>query len=112
MNKRAVGTEYEGKAAAYLESQGYHILARNYRCRLGEIDLIAQDGDYLVFCEVKYRKNKAYGYPSEAVTLSKQRTIRLVAQWYLKDSHCEGTYFRFDVIAILGDQLEHIRNAF
>ena len=56
MNKRKTGTAYEKKAAAYLKEKGYHILKRNYRCPLGEIDLIAEENGYLVFIEVKYRR--------------------------------------------------------
>ncbi len=57
MNKRLVGSRYEQEAAEYLKSLGYRILMMNYRCLLGEIDIVAMDGDTLVFCEVKYRKN-------------------------------------------------------
>lgn len=113
MNKRSVGTEYEKKAAACLEKQGYRILERNYRCRLGEIDIIAESEGYLVFIEVKYRRNAETGYGYEAVDLRKQQRIIRAASWYMKqhgisqDKPC-----RFDVVSFLGEQVTLIRNAF
>ena len=74
-NRRQIGTKEEALAAAFLEKQGYQILERNFRCRLGEIDLIARDGSTLVFVEVKYRKNADFGTPAEAVNRKKQLTI-------------------------------------
>ena len=73
MNKRQLGTVYEQKAAAYLQQQGYEILECNFRCRLGEIDIIAREGGYLCFVEVKYRSGDGYGSPLEAVGVYKQR---------------------------------------
>ena len=70
-NQREKGAYWEQKAGAYLESIGYEILEYNFRCRMGEIDIIARDGDYLVFCEVKYRAGTGKGYPAEAVDLKK-----------------------------------------
>lgn len=112
-NRRRVGTTYEELAAKYLERRGYQILERNYRCRLGEIDLIAREGNTLVFLEVKYRKTGAYGSPAEAVTFAKQRTICRVADYYrITHGISERQPCRFDVVAILGGQIEVIRNAF
>ena len=67
MNKRLVGSAHEEQAAAFLRGQGMQILFRNYRCRVGEIDLIARDGDTLVFIEVKYRYSDRYGWGEEHV---------------------------------------------
>ena len=64
-NKRRTGTEYERRAGAYLEERGYEILEYNFRCRMGEIDIIARDGEYLVFCEVKYRLDARSGHPAQ-----------------------------------------------
>lgn len=111
-NKRAVGTAYEDRAAEFLKENGLTILERNYRNRRGEIDIVARDGIYLVFCEVKYRKNAAYGYPAEAVTPHKQHIITEVAKYYLLTHQQMNSYVRFDVIAILGDSIDWIRNAF
>lgn len=112
MNKREIGTQKERLAAEYLRSQGMQILEQNFRCRMGEIDVIAIDGDALVFAEVKYRRNDRYGSPLEAVNFRKQNTIRKVAEYYLLCRHVEHMPVRFDVIGILGDRLEYIRNAF
>lgn len=113
MNKRAVGTSYEKKVGAFLEQQGYQILEYNYRCRTGEIDIIARDGAYLVFVEVKYRKNAGAGSPFEAVDARKQRVISKVASYYcLTHGVGETIPCRFDVAAVLGEEIELIKNAF
>ena len=85
MNKRKTGQEQEAKAACFLKTQGYQILEQNYRCKRGEIDLVAREGQYLVFVEVKYRSTNESGLPEEAVDLRKQRQISRVAAWYLTE---------------------------
>lgn len=113
MNRRAEGSAYEKRAAQYLEEHGYEILSYNYRCRQGEIDLIAQDGAYLAFVEVKYRKDARGGYGSEAVGLQKQRRIINTARWYLaQHGRDEDTPCRFDVVSFLGEQITLIKDAF
>lgn len=112
-NKRKIGGRYEAVAARYLERQGLRILEQNYRCRSGEIDLIAGDGHYLVFVEVKYRANRRNGEPAEAVNDYKQQHIRRAAQHYLYSHRYEtDTPCRFDVIGILGEEVQWIRDAF
>lgn len=111
-NKRAVGARYEKQACEYLEKQGYQILMCNYRCKCGEIDIIAKDGDYLVFCEVKYRKNGKKGNPLEAVTPAKQRTISRCAMTYMLSHGFAEVPCRFDVVGILDDEITLIKNAF
>lgn len=112
-NKRQIGSHFEEKAAACLQKRGWKILERNYRCRQGEIDLICWDGRYLVFVEVKYRKNSAFGMPAEAVDARKQHRIRESAQFYLNSRrYPEDTPCRFDVVAILGNWVEVISDAF
>ena len=102
-NQRTVGSRYEQEAAAFLNQKGLDIVEKNYRCRVGEIDLIARDGETLVFCEVKYRYNGGAGDPAAAVDYRKQQTIFRVAQWYLRQRHLpEDTPCRFDVVAITG----------
>ena len=91
-NTRSTGSCYERKAADYLKQQGLFILRYNYRCRFGEIDLIARDGEYLVFVEVKYRKDNSSGYSLAAVNPAKP---------------C-----RFDVAGIDGDEIHWVKNAF
>ena len=112
MNRREKGCQYEELAARYLISEGYQILERNYRIRSGEIDLIARDGAYLVFVEVKYRKNEESGSPLEAVDWRKQRTIIKVARYYLYHMHYGEIPCRFDVVGICGDKIQHIKDAF
>lgn len=113
MNRRQIGTEYETLAAEYLKSQGYELVERNFRCRLGEIDIIAKDHSYLCFVEVKYRINEMHGTAVEAVVRRKQRIITKVA-WYYLLTHGgnEWTPCRFDVIAIEGDKVTLYQNAF
>ncbi len=112
-NKRKTGAEYEEKAAAWLEKQGMRILERNYRCRQGEIDLIAMDGRYLVFVEVKYRKDLQSGHPAEAVDVKKQKKIARSAMYYCMERKIsQDQPYRFDVVSILGDETEHIKDAF
>lgn len=73
MNRRKEGAYYENLVAEYLKTQGYEILEKNYRCRIGEIDLIAKEGETLVFVEVKYRRDDKMGNPKEAVDRKKQK---------------------------------------
>lgn len=112
-NRRAQGTAYEEKAAGWLETAGLKILEKNYRCRRGEIDLIATDGKYLVFIEVKYRSSVGSGHPAEAVHAGKQRRIAEAALCYCYEHKIpENRPCRFDVVSILGDEIMHIKNAF
>lgn len=111
-NNRTVGADYEKIVGSYLEDKGYTILEYNYRCKLGEIDLIAKYGDTLVFCEVKYRKNVSKGHPLEAVGRKKQRTISNCAIWYITQHQIVNSSMRFDVIGILKDEVFHIEQAF
>ena len=96
-----------------MEEKGYKIIERNFRCRTGEIDIIAMDGRYLCFIEVKYRNSTVNGFPEEAVTKNKQHIIYRVAMFYLKkngigfESPC-----RFDVVSILDEKITLYKNAF
>ena len=114
MNKRTVGSETEARASEYLMSQGLRIVVKNYRCRLGEIDLIAAEPDgTVVFAEVKYRRTNASGYPEEAVDFRKQETIRRAALWYLTEHRLSPeSPMRFDVIAIDSTEIRWHKNAF
>ena len=117
MNKRRVGSVYEEKAAEYLEKNGYRILKRNFRCRRGEIDLIASGKEgadsVLVFIEVKYRLSDSIGRPEEAVTPLKMKNICRTTDYYrICNGIPEDRTCRFDVIAIQGDNLRHYKNAF
>ena len=113
INNRKTGSRYETVASEYLENLGMTILERNFRTPSGEIDIIARDGDYLVFVEVKYRKNAAKGYALEAINPKKQSRIRKTALQYIYSGKVSGfTPMRFDCIGITGNQLHYIKNAF
>lgn len=100
----------EALAVAHLKARGYDILERNYRAVRGEIDLIAQDGDFIVFVEVKTRRSLKFGLPQTAVTTQKQRQISKVALAYLQAKNRFDTPCRFDVIAIhLSPRLELLK---
>jgi putative endonuclease len=115
-NLRAKGTVGEDAAVEYLSKKGYRILERNFRFERGEIDIIAEDRDVLVFAEVKARRSKAFGEPHEAVTGQKQRQIRKVAEGYLFMHEINDRECRFDIIAVhyKGSTItiEHFENAF
>ena len=97
----------ETLAGEHLRRRGYEILARNYRARRGEIDIVAQDGEFTVFVEVKTRRSLKFGLPQSAVTWQKQRQISKVALAYLQDRNLLDAPCRFDVIAIhLSPRLE------
>ena len=110
--RRARGAEGEARAAAWYEAAGYRVLARNWRCADGEIDLVVSDGRCVVFCEVKSRASDAFGLPAEAVTRTKQIRLRRLAARWLQESGVRSRDLRFDVAAILGDELELIEDAF
>lgn len=112
-NNRETGSRHETQAAVFLTEQGYEILERNYRCRKGEIDLIAKEQGYLVFIEVKYRSSGYSGDPAEAVDMKKRRRIAGAAGYYLMThGYGEDTPCRFDVVAILGDEVRVVQDAF
>lgn len=112
-NNRKTGSHYEQRVAAFLEKKGFEIVERNFRCRFGEIDLIARDGAYLVFIEVKYRKTPNAGSALEAINFKKRKQIYRVAEFYLyKNRYPENTPCRFDAAGIDGENLTYIRNAF
>lgn len=111
-NNRQVGDAQETRAAFELQKLGYRILERNFRCKIGEIDIIALHKGYLVFVEVKYRKNARTGYAAEAVTWKKQQNISRVADYYIR-MHCRKIpSCRFDVAAIDGETFTVYENAF
>ena len=112
LNKRQIGNEYESLACEYLEQEGLQILVRNYRVKIGEIDIIALDEEELVFIEVKYRKNTDFGGAGYAIPRKKQQIIRRVAQWYMNQFHIHPDSFcRFDAVLIDGMEVTHIKNA-
>jgi putative endonuclease len=96
-----LGVRGERIAAAYLTDIGLRVLDRNWRCREGELDLVARDGDALVFCEVKTRRGTGFGHPVEAVTGAKQKRLRTLAQRWLAAHDEHAPDLRFDVVGVL-----------
>lgn len=116
MDRKLLGRWGEQTAADYLKKRNYKITGRNYVCRFGEIDLIAENKDYVVFVEVKLRKDAAFAEAKEFVTTAKQRRIIAAAKRWLAANPAEKQP-RFDVIEIYGsdgkiERLNHIENAF
>ena len=99
--RRALGSYGERLAARYLEEQGLRVIDRNWRCAHGELDLVARDGDCLVFCEVKTRRSVRFGDPVEAVTRVKASRLRRLAAAWLRSHDEHGGRVRIDVVAIL-----------
>lgn len=105
--------EYEALAAEYLTGRGYEILEKNFRCRAGEMDLVARQGNCLVFVEVKYRKDGGRGEASQAVDRRKQQRLSRAAMCYCLERRIpEDTPCRFDVISVTGRTMKHYKNAF
>ena len=116
-SRQLLGKSGEKTIAKYLQKNGYKIIVKNYRCKVGEIDIIAMDGPYLVFIEVKTRSGFGFGPPSSAVDARKQRQISRAAQYYLAEQQLFDSPARFDVVSILCTagkslQIDHINNAF
>ena len=113
MNYRKQGNDFEKLAADYLKKQGMSIIKTNFYCKMGEVDIIARDGSYLVFVEVKYRKSVSKGDAAEAVGFNKMRKICRCADVWMMLNKCTGdTSVRFDVVAIEAGHLSHYKNAF
>lgn len=113
MNQREVGAKKEEQAGEYLKSCGYELDAKNYYCRFGEIDIIAREGKYLCFVEVKYRKNEKYGAPEGVISPTKIKRICKTSQFYLWEHKLpEDTPVRYDVVFIIGDECRLVRDAF
>lgn len=97
---KTIGNYGEAIAAKYLEENGYKILTANYRCRIGEIDIIGSHNNYICFIEVKTRYTSCYGTPSEAVSVTKQQKILRAAEYYIMKNKLYNCAVRFDVIEI------------
>jgi len=114
--KDAVGRFGEQVAVEHLEKTGLEVLSRNWRCTEGELDIVAREGDALVFCEVKTRSSTRFGDPAEAVNADKMTRIRRLALRWLAVHGVSGRELRFDVITVLrasdGVRVRHLRGAF
>jgi putative endonuclease len=104
-SKKQIGVHGEDLACAELERQGLQVLERNWRCRLGEIDIVAAEvgerGLTLVFCEVKCRSGLGFGHPLEAITFAKMRTLRQLAALWMREHHLKAATIRLDVIGVV-----------
>lgn len=118
-NRKTIGQEGEDLAVEYLVSKGFEIITRNYRYGHGEIDIIVNDksNNHLVFVEVKTRKNLEFGEPENAITKSKIKQLKKIAEAYLYEKEIKEVECRFDVIAIIWNRetkpkITHFKNAF
>ncbi len=112
MNKRYEGLVGEEAAVEYLQGKGYKILERNYANKVGEIDVIAEGGGYIVFVEVKRRMDDRFGRALEAVTPAKIAKIVRCAEWYLSSHRKFNSDVRFDIVTVGASGVEHVVNAF
>lgn len=117
-SKKQIGVSGEDLACAELERQGMHILERNWRCQLGEIDIVAAEdgptGLILVFCEVKCRSGLGFGHPLEAITYTKMRTLRQLAAVWMREHRVKAPSIRLDAIGVVlqpgfEPTLKHVR---
>ncbi|HUZ08909.1 MAG TPA: YraN family protein [Acidimicrobiales bacterium] len=111
-DRRLLGAVGEGLAAEWYRARGFEVLDRNWRCRLGEIDLVCRSGDLLVICEVKSRSSDSFGAPVEAVTLAKRRRLRRLGTRWLAEHRVRCDRVRFDVVSVLGDRVGVVEDAF
>ncbi len=112
LERQALGNYGEQRVAEWYQEQGYVILARNWRCRAGELDLVVRRGPVVVFCEVKTRSSDRFGVPAEAVTASKRARLRRLAVAWLSQWDGRAPELRFDVASVCGGQIEVLEAAF
>lgn len=115
--KDAVGRYGEDVAVRHLTDAGLVVVERNWRCREGEIDVVAREGDALVFCEVKTRRSATFGVPAEAVTRAKADRLRRLALLWLRERGATAAELRFDVVGVVCRRsgaavVDHVRGAF
>ena len=110
--RRALGGSGEDAAAAWYVANGYEVLARNWRVREGELDLVVRRAGTVVFCEVKTRSSVAFGVPAEAVTRQKRQRLRVLAARWLEQAPVRAAAIRFDVASVLDGRVEVIEGAF
>lgn len=112
-SRRVLGAQGEEAVASWYVERGYEVVARNWRCRDGELDLIVRQGRAFVFCEVKTRTTDVFGHPVEAVTRDKQMRLRRLAARYLEhDAPLRPRQIRFDVASVLAGDIEVLEGAF
>ncbi|MBK8574216.1 MAG: YraN family protein [Elusimicrobia bacterium] len=106
------GKEAEELALHHLEKKGYRLKTANYRTKMGEIDLIMEKGENIIFVEVRERKSNAYGTPAESVTSRKQKRIAKAALMFVKENRLANHYLRFDIVSVQNEKITHLENAF
>ena len=111
-DRRALGARGEDAVAGWYRARGCEVVARNWRCREGEVDLVVRCGRTLVFCEVKTRRSDAFGAPAEAVTRAKQVRLRRLAAAFLAQAPVGAPEVRFDVAGVRGEAIDVIEGAF
>lgn len=109
---KVTGDSAENIACEYLKKLHYKIIEKNYKHKIGEIDIIAKDGDILVLVEVKFKTTDYFGLPREMVTPYKQQKIRRIAMGYIKQHRLFDTPCRFDVVEILNGEVTHLKDCF
>lgn len=107
--RKSLGNFGESAAIKFLKDKGCEIIARNYRCRYGEIDIVAKDDYQLVFVEVRTKKGRAFGIPEESIALRKQSKMVSAAQTYIQEKGLEASDWRIDVIAIEVDSKDKVQ---
>ena len=107
--KRRLGWRGEEIAIAYLQRQGYRVMARNWRCTAGELDIVAREGETLAFVEVRTRRGNRFGTPEESITPTKQAKLVELAQTYLQENGLTDQNWRIDVVAILMDRGSEVK---
>lgn len=110
--RRNVGAEVERRVAVYFEQCGYEVVDRNFLVRGGELDLVLRNGEVLVFCEVRSRAGNRWGTPAESIGPRKIRRVVLAARHWLARHGDGGLDLRFDVVSVVGPDLEHLEGAF
>jgi len=112
-SRRMTGAKKEEAAANYLIKQGYEILERNYHCRFAELDIVAREGEYLCFVEVKYRNSSRYEAPEGVISFKKMQKVCQGASFFMRENRIlPDTPIRFDVVMMIDDEITLIRNAF
>lgn len=115
MTRRQTGDRAEALARRFLEARGYHLVTTNFHCRYGEVDIIARDGETLVFVEVRSKRGTAYGSAAESITATKQRRLRLTVETYLSQLDKLPADWRIDAVLVSGTgasaSIEQIKDA-
>ncbi len=111
-NKREIGTEGEDRATTSLKKEGYRIIEKNFRSPFGELDIVAEEGGYLVFVEVKKRNSPVFGTSLHAINNTKKKHMIKTAMFYMKTHRCFDRRVRFDVVGIDSENVKIVKHAF